>query len=371
MRQSVDPLKNISALQDALLSWFSASQRKLPWRQNYHPYHVWISEIMGQQTQMERVVEYFSRWIEQFPAVSDVATAGEQQILKAWEGLGYYSRARNIHRAAKILVEKHESRIPENYDQLLALPGIGPYTAAAILSIAYNQDIPLIDANVERLFTRLLDISEPVKSARIQAMLRKTAQSLLVCGKARMFNQALMECGALICKPGKPDCQSCFLAEYCLARQHGTVLLRPVRAKNDKRIDIDMACAVIIHQGLCYIQQRAPDDVWGSLWEFPGGRLKNGEIPEQAALREVKEETEFVVENLQPLGFAVHHYTKYRVTLHGFTCSLSGSNAVPVLHAAVQYRWLQRAELVDFPFPAGHRQLVKRLVDRLEAGFTS
>ena len=365
MKQSVSPLKNISAFQDALLTWFSANQRQLPWRQNYTPYHVWISEIMGQQTQMERVAEYFRRWMEQFPAVSDVATADEQQILKAWEGLGYYSRARNIHRTAKILVEKHDSRIPANRDQLLALPGIGPYTAAAILSIAYNQDVTLIDANVERLFTRLLDISGPVKSARIQALLRKTAQSLLARGKARMFNQALMECGALICKPGNPDCPSCFLAEYCLARQHGTVLYRPVRAQNIKRIDVVMACAVILDQGLCYIQQRMPDDVWGSLWEFPGGRLKNNETPEQAAIREVQEETEFVVENLQPLGLVVHHFTKYRVTLYGFTCSLSGNNAVPVLHAAVQCRWLQLPELGDFPFPAGQRQLVRRLLDRL------
>jgi A/G-specific adenine glycosylase len=355
------PQKIVSVVRRVLLAWFRVNQRQLPWRQEYLPYHVWISEIMGQQTQMDRVVVYFSRWIEQFPDIATVAAASEQSILKAWEGLGYYSRARNIQKTAVLLTEQYGDQIPADYRQLLALPGIGPYTAAAILSIAFNQDVPVLDANVERLFVRLLDIDQPVKAAATQSVLRTTAAGLLPSGKARLFNQALMEFGALICTPRNPACCQCPLAGCCQSRQQDTVHNRPIRTKNNKTIDIVMACAIIFHQGRYYIQQRKADDVWGSLWEFPGGRLKQGENPEQAALREVEEETELNVKNLTPYAVVVHHYTKYRVTLHSFNCVLADMNSSPVLHAASQYQWVKVNKLPDFPFPAGHRQLVAKL----------
>ena len=354
--------ENIPAIQDALLAWFAGHQRDFPWRKNYVPYHVWISEIMGQQTQMDRVVDYFLRWIDRFPDIEAVAAAQELLILKAWEGLGYYSRAKNIVLAAQAIMKTHDGQLPADYASLLALPGIGPYTAAAIMSIAFNEDFPLLDANVERLFTRLLDIAQPVKNGRSQSLLRDMAQRLLPGGRARMFNQALMEFGALICKPRNPECSSCFLASYCLALERETVEARPVRLKKGKAIDIVMACGIIEHQGLYYIQQRKPDGVWGSLWEFPGDRLKQGETPQQAARREIEKKTAFIVGDLQPFFVVVHHYTKYRVTLHGFTCSLVGGEGTPVLNAALQYRWSTGTGLVDYPFPSGHKQLVDHLL---------
>jgi A/G-specific adenine glycosylase len=295
-----------------------------------------------------------------FPDVSAVAGAPEQQILKAWEGLGYYSRARNIHRAAAVIVREHDGEIPRQRSRLLALPGIGPYTASAIQSIAFNQRCSVVDANVERLFARLLDIDAPLKQAPVKARLHTAVESLLPPGGARMFNQALMEFGALVCTPKNPRCQLCPLVDYCRACHHKTVLNRPVTTSKGKKIEIIMACGIISHGGRYYIQQRMPDDVWGSLWEFPGGRLKDKETPEQAACREITEETEFIVTSLRPFATVVHFYTKYRVTLHGFTCTLQGSSE-PVLHAASHYHWLPAAALSEFPFPAGHRRLVEQL----------
>ena len=355
---------NTELVRKRLLSWFAENQRNLPWRTGYDPYQVWISEVMGQQTQMDRVVQYFNRWMELFPDVAAVATAREQQILKAWEGLGYYSRAKNIHRTAKLLVEQYEAQVPAELKSLLALPGIGPYTAAAILSIAYNKPYPVLDANVERLFSRLLDIDQPLKHAPIKKNLQIFARAMLPGTQARQFNQALMEFGALVCKPKSPDCSICPLTGHCKAKQCGTISQRPIPVQKEKKIEIVMACGMIFHNDAVYIQQRLPDDVWGSLWEFPGGRLKDDETPKQAACREVFEETEFLISQVQSFATVVHHYTKYRVTLHGFICRLQKKEIVPVLHAASQYRWVSLSELPDFPFPSGHRQLVVGLCSK-------
>lgn len=344
-----------------LLGWFAANQRPLPWRTTYTPYHIWISEIMGQQTQIERVAQYFARWIERFPDLAAVAAAPEQSILKAWEGLGYYSRARNLQRAAVQLVEAGTANIPADYQQLLALPGIGPYTAAAILSIAFNQPYPLLDANVERLFARLADINRPLKQGTTKKQLAAMADTLLDRENPRHYNQSLMELGALVCTPKKPACTSCPVQIHCRAYRADTVEFRPLPSSRQKKIDITMACGILRRGSEFFIQQRLPDDIWGGLWEFPGGRLEEGETPEQAAVREIREETGWQVNGLVPLTTVIHHYTRYRVTLHGFLCSLPRSSTEPVLTAASQYAWVSLAQLPDYPFPAGHRQLVTTL----------
>ncbi|MCI5148609.1 MAG: A/G-specific adenine glycosylase [Candidatus Electrothrix sp. MAN1_4] len=356
-----NPSNNL-ALTQSLLNWFQENQRPLPWRKEYRPYHVWISEIMGQQTQMDRVVSYFKNWIRQFPDIPTLAAAPEQDIIKAWEGLGYYSRVRNIRKTAGILVREYDAKLPDNESQLLALPGIGPYTAAALLSIAFNRPVPLLDANVERILCRLDDIDLPVKQTTTQRMLLQRCNELLHRDNARNFNQALMEFGALVCTPKKPACPACPLQQHCQSYAKDIVDLRPVPGKKKKRIDIFMACGIIQHNNRFYIQQRLEKDVWGSLWEFPGGRIKEGESPEQAAVREILEETEFQVTDLQPFATAVHYYTKYRVTLDAFFCALQDSQSTqPVLHAASQYKWVTLSELGTFAFPAGHRQLIEKM----------
>ncbi len=344
-----------------LLAWFQVCQRPLPWRATYAPYHIWISEIMGQQTQMDRVALYFTRWVDWFPNMHAVAMAEEREILKAWEGLGYYSRARNIQATAFRLIDQGMTEIPADYDQLLALPGIGPYTAAAILSIAFNRPYPLRDANVERLFSRLADIGQPLKQGPTQKRLATMAESLLDRAHPRQYNQALMELGALVCTPKKPACPTCPVQMHCRAHRVDTVEFRPLPKAKQKKIDIIMACGILRSGEEYFIQQRMPDDIWGGLWEFPGGRLEEGESPEMAAFREIEEETGWRVDHLTPFATVVHHYTRYRVTLHSYTGRLASARPVPRLTAANQYAWVSLEQLASYPYPAGHRQLVASL----------
>jgi len=352
-------MSNSDTLQGALLSWFNKNQRDLPWRHSYDPYQIWISEIMLQQTQMDRVTVFFTRWMETFPDLATLASASENQVLKCWEGLGYYSRARNIRKTAQLLVSKHHAVIPDSRKSLLSLPGIGPYTAGAIASISFNRDVPVVDANIERIFSRLFNIDLIPGSPEAKRLNWKKAEELLPKGAARNFNQALMELGALICRPKKPDCTSCPVAIHCLALQYDLIPVGPVPKKSTKIIPIEMATGVLLHNGQVFIQQRLVDDVWGSLWEFPGGRMEKGETAEETVIREYMEETELCVRVESRITSTIHHYTRYKVTLHCFFIRLDQSDSDPVLHAAQEFRWLPFDQIDRYAFPAGHRKLIE------------
>ena len=353
----------------ALLAWFAVEVRPLPWRRQYLPYQVWISEIMLQQTQMERGVLYFERWLKRFPGVEAVASASEEEILHLWEGLGYYSRARTLQAAARLIVRDFGGRLPESLSALLSLPGVGRYTARAVLSIAFQQDYAVVDGNVERLFSRLFAIDEPVKSPLAQARIWGLADALLPPGHARAWNQALMEFGAVVCTRGTPRCDRCPLTSWCESFRTGTTAKRPVRSGRQERVAVSFVAAVIVAQGLVYVQQRPPTGLWASLWEFPGGQQEVGELPVEAVLREVREETEFVVALQRPLPVFTHAYTRYQATLRPFLCRLPHPTQ-PILHAAQAYRWLAAHELDTLAFSSGHRQVIaalKRLGSELAA----
>ncbi|HDQ40756.1 MAG TPA: A/G-specific adenine glycosylase [Desulfonatronum sp.] len=343
-----------------LLEWFAAQARDLPWRRGYEPYQVWISEIMLQQTQVERAVDFFLRWMHRFPSVAALARAGEDDVLTAWEGLGYYSRARNALRAARMIMEQHGGAVPQDYDALLALPGVGPYTAAAVCAIAYNRPYAAVDANVRRVFARVFDLDAPVSETATSRLIQDQATALTPQGQARMFSQALMELGALVCLPRRPRCSACPVHAVCEAKRLDIVLERPVPAKAVTSIPIDVATGVLMAQGLVFIQKRLATGVWAGLWEFPGGTIEGLETPEQAVVREFREETGFEVNGLRKLAVVRHGYTKFRVALHCFCCSLRENlpTSPPVLTAAQEYRWVSPAELSRFAFPAGHRKLI-------------
>ena len=356
----------MSNLQNRILAWFQKNGRDLPWRKKYDPYHVWISEIMLQQTQMDRAVDYFNNWIIRFPDIVSITRADEEEVLKLWEGLGYYARARNIVKSAGILQAEFNATLPADYDLLLKLPGIGKYTAAAIMSIAFNRDYPLVDANIERIFTRLFNLAKPVKDKKIQAYIWQKASELLPQGKARLFNQAMMELGALVCIAKNPRCKICPITGDCCAFNLGLTAERPVLQEPVKTVFIEMATGILQRQGRILIQKRKAKGVWANLWEFPGGRLEPGETPEMALVREYLEETQLAVCDLVKITTVQHSYTIYRVTLHCYFCSLQDDGGQePVLHTAQEYRWVKPAELSKYAFPAGHRKLIRHLQNNM------
>jgi len=343
---------------DRLLAWYDANRRELPWRGSPAPYSIWVSEIMAQQTQIDRVIGYYERWMERFPDVRTLAAAQEEDVLKLWEGLGYYSRARNMRKAAAVIADEHDGVFPSDLDSIRSLPGIGAYTAGAISSIAFNQPNPAVDANVLRVFSRILDIDAPVREAGVRSLVETEVKARIPENRAGDFNQALMELGALVCSK-RPRCGQCPVSELCGALEAGTVGLRPVLPKPRKVIRIDMATGVLLHEGRILIQKRRPDDVWPGLWEFPGGVIEDGETPEQAVVREYGEEVELFIEPVNRITTIAYSYTRYRVTMHCFLCRLSGPGTVPVFNDAVEGGFVLPDQLEQYAFPAGHRRLIE------------
>ena len=358
-------MKELEQLVIPLLVWYRENARTLPWRSDPTPYGVWISEIMLQQTQMERGVSYFLRWMERFPDLHALAAASEEDVLHAWEGLGYYSRARNLLAAARLVMQEHGGVFPSDPEAIRALPGIGPYTTAAIASIAFNLPVACIDANVERVIARVFDVDSPVKSGPAAARIAELARRILPEGEARRHNQAMMELGALVCGK-KPRCGQCPLALFCTALHLGIVHERPVPGKKAEITPIEVVTGVLSSHDRVFVQKRLPQGAWGGLWEFPGGRVEPGETPEQAVVREFAEETGFTVRVTAPLGIIRHGYTTYRVRLHCFALELVTDDTPrppepPMLTAATACRWLERGELESLAMPAAHRKLADSL----------
>lgn len=351
-------------LRERLLRWFGANQRDLPWRKAYSPYEVWISEVMLQQTQVKTVLPYYQRWMERFENIPSVAVAFEDELLKYWEGLGYYSRVHNIHKTAKILLEYFGGNFPREFPKILSLPGIGRYTAGAIMSLAYNESFPAVDGNIERVFARLFNIATPVKDASNQKFIWTTAAQWIPVGRARRFNQALMELGALVCVPKKPLCGGCPIDEFCQGFKWGVANERPV-ARQTKRIKaIEAAIGVLIQKGKVLIQKRPTNGLMAGLWEFPGGRLNRGERPEEALEREFFEELGLKVTCTTRIITIRHAYTSFRVTLHAFFCRLLEPAQRPTLNAASEARWVTRNQLEQFPFPAANKKLIGILAEK-------
>ena len=314
---------------------------------------------MLQQTQMDRGVAYFLRWIDRFDDVQAVAEAEEQEILKYWEGLGYYARAKNLHKASKIIIREYGGEVPCDYERLLSLPGIGPYTAAAISSVAGNHDVAVVDANVARVYARLYNISKPVKDRQVQKRLGEIADKLLPHGQARAYNQALMDLGGLVCTPKNLIAQNVLLLVHVRRCGMVTVAERPVLEPKKKIITQYRIAGIICWNGKIFIQQRRKEDVWGGLWEFPGGEVAGEEKAESRVTAKIFEETGLSVTLVQPITRVIHQYTHHKIILHCFLCTLAGKKSDPILSSAADYRWIDPEEIDQFAFPAGPRKVIE------------
>lgn len=350
-----------------LLNWYHSSHRNLPWRQTRDPYAIWISETMLQQTQVAAVIPYFHRFLQQFPDIHTLAGADLQSILKIWEGMGYYARARNLHRAAVKIVEDHQGKIPSSFDQLKKLPGVGDYIAAAISSIAFQKPYPVVDGNVKRVLSRLFLIDAPVNAPKAYQIFHQYALRFVdTRSKDHMgiFNQAIMELGALICRPRNPDCTNCPIAFYCQGFEKNIVDQYPKRLKKQKPPEYHVSAAVLRKNGRILITQRKPEGHLGGLWEFPGGKVRENETPEQACIRELKEEVNLDISVDSFLTRIKHAYTHFKIVMDIFNCTFVSGTLK--LNGPVDYRWVTAGQLDLYPFPGADRKFMHMIKEQKE-----
>ena len=344
-----------------LLEWYGREARSLPWRESRDPYAVWVSEIMLQQTRVDTVIPYYLRWMERFPTLAALAQAGEEDVLRLWEGLGYYSRARNLHRAAQMVVSQLEGRVPTDVTGLRRLPGVGDYTAGAIASIAYGLDEPALDGNIRRVLARLINLEIPADEKDGTRRLWAQAKALLPAGRAGDFNQALMDLGATVCTPLKPACLLCPLQELCESRRMGVEAQRPVLKEKAPVPHYTVTAAVIWRDGQVLLARRPSGGLLGGMWEFPGGKLEAGESLRDCLAREIREELGAEIEIGAEAGVYEHAYTHFKVTLHAFHAHLSpGSQPSAVEAQAVE--WVAPERLGRFPMGKIDRQISRRII---------
>ena len=347
-------------LQNKLLAWYEKEKREMPWRNDLNPYRILVSEFMLQQTQVKTVIPYFERWMKSFPTLQKLAKAQESTVLKHWEGLGYYSRARNLKKTAQIILKDYSGKVPDSMAEILKLPGIGRYTAGAILSIAFGQKVPVLDGNVKRVLSRIFLLKENGGDRKSENILWETMHSLLPETRAGDFNQAFMELGATVCLPKSPLCLLCPLKQNCKAQKAGEQNLYPPRKQKTPSTKIEVSAAVILRRNKIYIQKRKVGGLMGGLWEFPGGKFESGESAEQCLTREIKEEMGVALHIDEKLMTVKHSYTRFRVTLHVFLCRIHSGRVSPT--QCEEWDWVKREELDSYPFPAANVKIIKSLM---------
>ncbi|MEB3248503.1 MAG: A/G-specific adenine glycosylase [Merismopediaceae bacterium] len=349
-------------LRSSLLTWYGHQGRDLPWRKSRDPYAIWISEIMLQQTQVKTVIPYYHAWLQQFPTVDDLAQAPLQTVLKVWEGLGYYARARNLHKTAQILVSQYQGHFPQTLEAVTALPGIGRTTAGGILSAAFNQPVAILDGNVKRVLARLMALPVPPQDALTE--LWTFSEALLDPEHSRDFNQALMDLGATVCQRSRPNCGECPWPTHCRAYNQGIQDQLPIRKMSAPLPHKQIGVAVIRNdQGQILIDRRPASGLLGGLWEFPGGKIEANETVEECIQREILEEIGIQITVGERLMTVNHAYTHFRVTLYVHLCEyVSGT---PQAIECEEVRWVSLAEIDQFPFPKANTQIIDELKARL------
>ncbi len=353
--------KDIKGFRAKLVGWYQKHHRKLPWRESHDPYHIWISEVMLQQTQVKTVIPYFLNFMNQFPRIDDLARSDLQLVLKMWEGLGYYARARNFYKAANIVMDELDGKIPDNMEAFKKLPGVGDYIGAAVQSIAFGHPHAVVDGNVKRVAARLFCLSHPVNKPSSHNFFKPYADKLLDKKDPAVFNQAMMELGALVCTPNNPDCRTCSVSEFCSAFVSNKMHDFPKRIKPKKVPTYHIAAGIVRKQDKLLITRRKLDGLLGGLWEFPGGKVKKGEAAQNACIREVNEETGLGVVIESHLTTVHHAYTHFKIKMDVFYCMyLSGRVQ---LKGPIDHKWITLKQIHKFAFPRANLKFIPLIED--------
>ncbi len=351
---------DFGGLRRPLLEWFEIHRREMPWRGSVEPYLVWVSEIMLQQTQVATVTPYFDRFVASLPTLQDLAQADEQTVLNLWSGLGYYSRARNLRAAAQQIEQEHGGTFPEELEAVRALPGIGDYTAGAILSIVFEQPVPAVDGNVERVLSRICEIEGPPKKSPAKGQIREVASELVRCERPGDLNQSLMELGAMLCTPTSPRCAKCPVNDLCRAKARGRQSELPQVPKRQKAVERRTAAAIIRRGDCVLIAQRPPGQIWAGLWEFPQAEADEGD-PREALRDHVKRRLGVDVAPGTLTVRVRHSVTNQAITLDAYECDmLAGELVVDGYAAAV---WAPIEDLAQYPLSSPHKKIARTLND--------
>ncbi|WP_231687855.1 A/G-specific adenine glycosylase [Bacillus sp. FJAT-27251] len=364
---SLKNLKNVEkdAFRSDLISWFEREQRNLPWRKDQDPYKVWVSEIMLQQTRVDTVIPYFNRFLEKFPSLADLANADEEKVLKAWEGLGYYSRVRNLQSAVREVEAKYDGKVPDTLEEISTLKGVGPYTAGAILSIAYGRPEPAVDGNVMRVLSRILLIWEDIARPATRKIFEEAVRELISKENPSYFNQALMELGALICTPTSPSCLLCPVREHCHAAAEGVQAELPVKTKKKKQRPVQLAAAILEDgQGRVLIRKRPEEGLLASLWEFPSVEVHLEFGSEKDQFQNDFADLYGTEARLgEMLGRVEHIFSHLVWNIHVFSGKLGAG-----LQEQKNLRLVHIEELQDFAFPVSHQKILKLYKESKKGG---
>jgi len=349
------------AARPLLLRWYQRNCRDLPWRRSRDPYAIWISESMLQQTRVETVIPYYHRFLERFPEVHSLADADLEDVLGLWAGLGYYSRARNLHRAAQTVVEEYGGALPADVSALRELPGVGRYTAGAVASIAFDRPEPIVDGNVTRVFARLFGIEEDVGTPAVTKRLWALAQELADGPQPGALNQALMELGATLCTPRAPRCPACPVARHCEAHLRGDPEALPVKRRRPKRRAVEAVAGWVERRGKALVVRRPASGLMGGMWELPGGEIQSGEKPATAMARTLRERVGLAVDGAAPLGAVDHGFTHLQLRLHVLRCETPRGRVR--LREFEAFRWLAPRAIDAVPHGAATRKALGLLRD--------
>lgn len=348
-----------NAIRRLLLAWYRREARDLPWRRSSDPYCIWISEIMLQQTRVEAVIDYYNRFLAAFPTVQALAQASIDCVLKQWEGLGYYSRAHNLHQTAKLIVNDRGGEFPQSVEEWMALPGIGRYSAGAVCSIAFGVRAPVVDGNVKRVLSRMFAIEESIDDAKTVNQMWDIADALVAPRCPGDFNQAMMELGARVCLPKQPRCELCPLNKRCAARLLNIERTLPVRHEKKTPPHAHVVAAAIKKNGRYLLGKRPATGMLSGLWEFPGGKVEPGETHQEALRREIHEELGGEIKVGEHVITVDHAYTHLTVTIHLYRCEWLSDKPQTLYHETL--KWVPRSQFDQYAFPKANLKFLDLL----------